>query len=144
MPALPDDVEICRIDSGSLARLGEVAADVFDAEIDPGRAGAWLASGDVVLVVAIADACVIGQIQGIILRHPDQASELFIDNLGVTPAWQRRGVATALVDRIGVIARDHGCAGLWVLTEPGNAAACGFYASRNLVMQPTTLFAGRL
>ncbi|WP_426164347.1 GNAT family N-acetyltransferase [Sandarakinorhabdus sp. DWP1-3-1] len=139
LPDLPG-VEICRIDGSSLARLAEVEVDVFDAPIDPERARDWLASPDVVLVVAIVGGRVIGQVQGLILRHPDQPTELYIDNLGVTPAWQRRGVATALVDRLGSIARADGCTAGWVLSEPDNAAARGFYAARNFAAHPTVLY----
>lgn len=146
MPPDPasDTVEIVRIAGGNIARLGNVAADVFDRDIDRRLTAQWLASPDVLLVVAIAAGLVVGQVQAAILHHPDQPSELYVDNLGVAPAWQRRGIATALVDRLSDLARARGCAGLWVLTEPDNDAARGFYAARSLSPLPAVLYAGQL
>lgn len=131
---------VARVTPATLALLARVADDVFDAPIDWERAARWLASPDVLLFVALADGVVIGQVAGVVHRHPDADAELFIDNLGVTPDWQRRRIGTRLVEAVVAAAQGLGCAGVWVLTEPDNVAACGLYAALGLAAMPTMLF----
>lgn len=134
---------IVRIGPDNLDLLDNVLADVFDRAIEPQLAATALASADALLFVAVAHGFVVGQVSGIILRHPDEAPELYIDNLGVAPEWHRQGIATELVAAMAQLARTMGCAGLWVLTEPDNAAARGFYASVGLPAEPVVMFSKR-
>jgi ribosomal protein S18 acetylase RimI-like enzyme len=69
----------------------------------------------------------IGMISGIETTHPDKGTEMFIYELGVAPAARLQGVATALVTALADIARRRGCYGMWVGTEPDNAAAQATY-----------------
>ncbi len=62
--------------------------------------------------------------------HPeDRASDLFIDELAVTPSAQRRGVATRLMRDAFALASELGCAQTWVTTEADNDVARAFYES---------------
>ncbi|HEY7273603.1 MAG TPA: GNAT family N-acetyltransferase [Actinoplanes sp.] len=69
----------------------------------------------------------IGMISGIETTHPDKGTEMFIYELGVAPAARLQGVATELVKALAGLARDRGCYGMWVGTEPDNAAAQATY-----------------
>ncbi len=133
---------IRQVTPATLGLLDRVADDVFDAAIDRQRAALWLASPRALLVVAVADGLVVGQAAGMILHHADQPDELYIDNLGVAPDWQRRGVGSALVDALVRQAATAGCRNYWVLAEPGNAVARAFYAARGLIAEPALLYAG--
>ena len=62
-------------------------------------------------------------------RHPDTATELYVDNLGVAVTLQRKGVATRLMRELLAWGKELGCALAWVGTEPGNAAARSLYQS---------------
>lgn len=124
------DVEILRIgpDDGDL--LVRVAEDVFDADIDPARVAAYLAEPGHLMVLAVAGGGVVGQARGMVHRHPDQPTELYIDNLGVTPERRREGVATRLLDALVAWGREKGCEEAWVGTEVDNEAARALYAGR--------------
>lgn len=137
-------VEVRRLRPGDAGLLARVAEDVFDAPIDPGRLATFLAAPNQLLIVAIADGLVIGQIAAVIVHRPDAPDELYIDNLGVAPAWKRRGIGTRLLDAAFALARAAGCDQAWVLTEPDNGPARAFYAARGAESIDARLFASRL
>ncbi len=69
----------------------------------------------------------VGMISGVETTHPDKGTELLIYELGVEPEERRRGVATALVQALGELARERGCYGMWVAVDPDNRAARATY-----------------
>ena len=104
------------------------AADLFDAPPLPAATAHFLAQPNHHLLFAYDDAGrAVGMISGIETTHPDKGTEMFVYELGVDPAARRLGVATALVGALAGIARDRGCYGMWVGTEPGNEAAQAVY-----------------
>lgn len=121
------DLEILRVRAGDAALLDRVAPDVFDAPIDPRRVAAYLASDGHILLVARVDGEVVAQVAAVIHRHPDTPTELYIDNLGVTPALHRRGIARRLLDELFALGRAEGCEESWVGTELDNDAARKLY-----------------
>ena len=122
-------VEIVLMKAGDEALLDHVAEDVFDAPIDPARLTAYLAESSHLMVVARVHGEVVGQARAIIHRHPDEPSELYVDNLGVTPAYRRQGIARRLMDALYDWGRGQGCVESWVGTEPDNDPAKSLYAS---------------
>jgi ribosomal protein S18 acetylase RimI-like enzyme len=124
------DMEIRRIRSGDEALLAHVADDVFDAAIDPRRLRAFLAEPRHLMVLAIVDGLVVGQGRAIVHMSPDQADELYIDNMGVDPAHQRRGYGGKILDELLAWGRERGCRYAWLGTETDNAAARALYESR--------------
>lgn len=123
-------VEIRRIGPGDAAILNRVAEDVFDDDIDPAKLAAYLATPGHMMVLAVADGLVVGQARGMVQRHPDKPTELYIDNLGVTPDRQREKIATRLLDELTAWGLENGCEGAWVATETDNAPARALYALR--------------
>ena len=67
-------------------------------------------------------------------------TELYIDEVGVTPAMQRKGIGRALVERMLAIGRELGCGEAWVGTEPDNLPARGLYESLDLTRDETEAF----
>jgi len=124
------DVEIVRVGPAEMGLLDRVADDVFDEDIDLARLAAYVAEPGHLMVVAVSGGEVIGQARGMIHRHPDQATELYIDNLGVTPARQREGTATRLLDELVAWGRSQGCEEAWVGTEVDNEPARALYEAR--------------
>lgn len=114
---------------GDAGVLGRVAADVFDEPIRPNRLAAYLAEPGHLLLVALDGDLVVGQCAAVIHRHLDRATELYLDNLGVAPPWQRRGIGTELVRRMFEEGRARGCEKAWVGTEIDNEGANALYAS---------------
>ena len=108
------NVDILRVGPGSAAVLERVAEDVFDDDIDPARVAAYLAEPGHLMVLAVSGGEVVGQARGIVHRHPDLPTELYIDNLGVTPARKREGIATRLLDELVKWGREKGCEEAWV------------------------------
>ncbi|ANT49029.1 GNAT family N-acetyltransferase [Mesorhizobium amorphae] len=123
-------IEIRRLEAGDDALVMHVAEDVFDEPVRPDRLAAYLASPGHFMIMALADGVVVGQCAAVIHRHPDKVSELYIDEIGVTPAFQRQGIARRMLDAMFVIGRENGCEETWVGTEPDNAAARALYESR--------------
>jgi ribosomal protein S18 acetylase RimI-like enzyme len=130
-------LELKHVQPGDEAVLGHVAADVFDEAIDSKLLGAYLAEANHHLIVAIKDGEAVGQIRAVIHKHPDRADELYIDNLGVTPSLQRRGIATKLLDAMLGLGKTLGCEDAWLATESGNNQARGFYETYGI--KPETM-----
>lgn len=64
---------------------------------------------------------------------------LFVDELFVHPAHRRRGVATALLDRVLEMSDERGLAGVRLLVRPENAAARALYQKAGFQEYPTLL-----
>lgn len=120
-------IEIRRLGPGDASVLDRVAADVFDHPINKKRLAVYLRDPNHLLLVAICEGEVVGQTRGMIHLHPDMDDELYIDNLGVTPAFQRRGVATRLIKALLKAGKDQGCKEAWVGTEEDNLPARRLY-----------------
>jgi aminoglycoside 3-N-acetyltransferase I len=104
------------------------AADLFDAPPLPAATERFLGRPGHHLLFAYDDAgAAVGMISGVEMTHPDKGTEMFIYELGVSPAARRRGVATELVRALADVARESSCYGMWVGTESDNGAAQATY-----------------
>lgn len=124
------DVQIVRMTLADGAKLQRADDDIFDEQIDPVRLAAFLADPGHLMVCAFADGVAIGQARGILNRQPDQATSLYIDNLGVAPSRRREGIAGRLLDELVAWGRENGCETAWVATELDNEGARALYAAR--------------
>ena len=120
-------VEIRPVTSASLELLGNVADEVFDEPVDPVRVARYAAAPGHFMLVALEGEQVIGQIAAVIHYHPDKPTELYIDELGVTPSSQRQGIGRSLLQAMLKIGREQGCEEVWVGTEPDNFPANRLY-----------------
>lgn len=120
-------IEIRRLLPGDDAVLSHVAEEVFDDPVEPARLHAYLATPDHLLIVALSDGMVVGQCAAVVHRHPDKPTELYIDEVGVSPAFQRRGIARRMLAAMFALGRELGCEEAWVGTEPDNIAARALY-----------------
>ena len=104
------------------------AADLFDSPPLPESTERFLADPTHHLLLAYDETDrAVGMISGIETTHPDKGTEMFIYELGVAPPARLQGVATELVKALADLARSRGCYGMWVGTEPDNAAAQATY-----------------
>lgn len=122
------------------AVLDRIAPDVFDGPVDAARLSAYLASPGHYMIVALHEGEVVGQCAAVIHRHPDKVTELYIDEVGVSPAFQRQGIASRMLDRMFALGRSLGCEEAWVGTEPDNLAARALYESRKEPGHPAEAF----
>lgn len=114
--------------TGDDATLFErVADEVFDEAVDPTRLAAYLAAPGHVMVIALAGDTIVGQAAAVLHFHPDKVSEIYIDEVGVSPAWQRQGIARRMVEELFAIGRERGCEEAWVGTELDNQPARRLY-----------------
>jgi aminoglycoside 6'-N-acetyltransferase I len=109
--------------------LTRVAAGVFDRGIDPARAAEFLADARHHLAVAIEADVVIGFASAVHYVHPDKPPQMWINEVGVSPAHRGQGVGKRLLAALFERARELHCREAWVLTEQDNAAARRLYAS---------------
>lgn len=120
-------IEIRRLLPGDDAFFEHVAEEVFDEPIDPVRLSAYLATPGHLMIVALSEGVVIGQCAAVIHRHPDKPTELYIDEVGVSPVFLRRGIARRMLAAMFALGRELGCEEAWVGTEPDNVAARALY-----------------
>jgi ribosomal protein S18 acetylase RimI-like enzyme len=105
---------------------------------------AYLAEPGHHMLVALHGGEVVAQIAAIVHRHPDKPTELYIDEVGVTPALQRQGIARRMVEDMFTLGKALGCEETWVGTEPDNAPARGLYESRGAAAEPYVMYVYKL
>ena len=120
-------IEIRQVGPGDDELFDRVAVDVFDEPIDPQRLTAYLAEPNHLMLVAVDDGQIVAQCAAVIHRHPDKATELYIDEVGVSPKWQRQGIARKMLDEMFALGRSLGCGEAWVGTEIDNDPARRLY-----------------
>lgn len=138
-------IEIRRLGPADVALFDRVADGVFDHAVDRANLARYLATPGHHLLAAVSDDEIVGQLAAVIHRHPDlRPTELYIDELAVTPARRRQGVATHLLQAAFALGRELGCAEAWVGTEPDNMAAHALYRRRSLPVEPFAMYVFKL
>ena len=92
------------------------------------------------LLVAYEADVPAGFVTGVEMTHPDKGTEMFLYELGVSEGLRSRGIGRSLVAALAQLARDRGCYGMWVLTDPGNAAARTAYSAAGGVREADQAF----
>lgn len=116
-----------RLAVGDEPLLANIAPEVFDEPVLPGRLTAYLATPGHLMVLAMDGDLVVGQCAAVIHRHPDKTTELYIDEVGTASTHRRVGVATAMMAEMFAWGRELGCEEAWLGTETDNTAANGLY-----------------
>ncbi len=111
------------------AALARAAGDVFDHQVDPALAAEFLSDPRHHLAIAIEDGQIVGMASGVHYVHPDKAPELWVNEVGVAPAQQGRGVGRRILAVLLEHGRSLGCQEAWLLTDDSNAAARRMYAA---------------
>ena len=122
--------EIVRLTAANASLIDTVADEVFDEPVNADRLAAYIASPGHIMLLAVAAGEVVAQCAAVIHRHPDKVTELYIDEVGVAPAFQRQGLATRMLDAMFAIGKAEGCGEAWVGTEHDNIAARRLYETR--------------
>ena len=109
-----------------------LAPGVFDDPLIPQITQEFLSDSRHHLAVAIEGGLVIGFASAVHYIHPDKPQpEMWINEVGVAPDYQRRGVGQAILRALLALARDLNCSEAWVLTERPNTPAMKLYSSLN-------------
>ena len=120
-------IELRRMQPGDELEFSEVAPDVFDEPIHPERLEAYLLEPGHLMILAFDDGVVVGQCAGVIHRHPDKVTELYVDEVGTASSHLRQGIATRMVEAMFNWGRELGCREAWLGTELDNLEANGLY-----------------
>ena len=115
---------------GDLDLLAHVAGEPFDDPLDLAATRRFLSDPNHMLVIALRGEAIVGFISSVIYLHPDKpAPECWINEVGVSAAARREGIASRMLAATLDHARVLGCGEAWVLTERSNPAAMRLYAS---------------
>ncbi|NEI37079.1 GNAT family N-acetyltransferase [Rhizobium leguminosarum] len=141
---MPELITTCRLTRDTVGLLENIAEEVFDQEINAQRLATYLKSSGHLMIIAVCEKQVIGQIAAYVHSHPDRASDVYIDNLGVAPPFQRRGVARRLLDEVLAWGKTLDCDQAWIVTDTENNAARALYQGRGAAAEPIVMFSYKL
>jgi GNAT superfamily N-acetyltransferase len=122
-------VETKLLRAGDEAVFVCVAPEVFDHPIDEVLVSEFLNDPRHHIAVAIDAGCVVGFVSAVHYVHPDKQPQLWINEVGVAPAYRLRGLAKQLMQIVFDVGRSHGCVEAWVATSRSNTAAMQLYTS---------------
>ncbi len=137
-------IEVRLLKPGNAQTLARVAPDVFDQPIDPRLSAEFAADPRHHLAVALDDGTVVGMASAVHYVHPDKPPELWINEVGVAPPYQRTGIGRRLMKALFDLGRELGCREAWVATEPDNEAANGLYAAVGGEPEPCVVYSFEL
>jgi aminoglycoside 6'-N-acetyltransferase I len=129
-------VEIRTLRAGEAHALRTVADGVFDAPIDEALASEFLADPRHHLCVAIENGVVVGFASAVHYVHPDKPPQLWINEVGVSPSHQGKGVGKKALSALLAVGRELGCSEAWVLTDTDNATAKALYRAAGGIETP--------
>ena len=121
-------IEVRVLQSDEAAILQNVAEDVFDNPINQKSCRKFFEDPNHYLVVALDGDLVVGMTSVVKYFHPDKPVEIWINEVGVAPGYQRHGLGTRLLEEVKELGRKLGCAEAWVLTELDNDGGNGLYS----------------
>ncbi|SPH24428.1 Ribosomal-protein-alanine acetyltransferase [Defluviimonas aquaemixtae] len=124
---MTEKIEYRLLGPDDLSLLTGVAEGLFDHPVKREQAAAFLDDPGHMIVLALAGKMAVGLASGTVLLHPDKEPAFFINEVGVRGGWRRRGIGRAMTERLTEAARERGCKGVWLSTEPANAPALALY-----------------
>ncbi len=122
-------MKFVRLSPQNIRLLDHIATDVFDYAVEPAQLEAFLQCPRHVMVLAVEDGIdgmgeiVVGMASAVEYFHPDKPPQLWINEVGVTPARQNRGIGRQLVQEMIEIGRERGCCYAWLGTGRSNLPA---------------------
>jgi ribosomal protein S18 acetylase RimI-like enzyme len=117
------------LSTADLHLLMNAAEDVFDNPVDEAFAREFLDDPRHHIVAAVSEDRVVGFASAVHYIHPDKPPELWINEVGVAPSHQGRGIGRAIMQEILKLGQELGCKSAWVLTDRGNEPANRLYLS---------------
>lgn len=122
-------LELRRLHPGDASLVLHAAPEVFDHAPAEHWTAEFLADPRHHMVGAVEDGILVGFVSAVHYVHPDKGSELWINEVGVAPSCQGRGIGRGMMTLMLTHARTLGCHQARVLTDRGNPAAMRLYAS---------------
>jgi aminoglycoside 6'-N-acetyltransferase I len=113
--------------AGNEALFQRIAPEVFDEPVVADRLHDYLRSSGHIMVLAFEGDLVVGQCAGVLHRHPDKPTELYVDEVGTASTHRRMGIARLMMDELFTWGRELGCVEAWLGTETDNEPAKALY-----------------
>ena len=127
---LPPGITLVQLSLPLPEPWGTPAPEVFDHPVTTASLTRFLAQPGRVLLLAYHGPLIVGQLTAYVCTPPEERPpSVFIDELGITPSHQRRGIGRALVDYLLQLMPTLGAQEVWVAAEPTNQPAQALYAS---------------
>ena len=114
-------MEIVRLSEETAYLLENLAEDVFDDAIKAESLARFLSCERHVMYLAVEEALVVGMASAFVYIHPDKKEQMFINEVGVSPTYQRQGIGRTLVTSLLEEAKERGCTFAWLGTGKDNA-----------------------
>jgi ribosomal protein S18 acetylase RimI-like enzyme len=134
-------ISIRIVEPGDTSWFERIADDVFDYPLYAPTLERYLETPLHFLLIATDGDLVVGQLSAVIHHHPDQRpTELYVDEVGVSPSYQRQGIAKRLIEAAFTEGRRRGCREAWLGTEPDNLPANALYAPRAETVENITMY----
>jgi len=125
---------------GDRALLDAVAPGVFDRPVDPSLGAEFLDDPRHHLAIGVEGGTVVGIASALHYVHPDKAPELWINEVGVAPAYRGQGLGRRLLEALLALGRELGCREAWALAEAETAGARRFYEAVGGRPSPCTMY----
>lgn len=103
------------------------ASHLFDDPARPDQTRRFLAEPGHHLLLAYVEGEPGGFASGVEIVHPDKAPELMLYEIAVDERLRRHGIGRTLVTRLRELARERGCASVFVFAEREDDDAQAFY-----------------
>jgi aminoglycoside 6'-N-acetyltransferase I len=130
-------ITVRRMQAGDEAAFYNIAPDVFDEPIHAGRLEHYLREPGHLMVLAFDGDLIVGQCAGVLHRHPDKPTELYVDEVGTASTLLRQGIATLMMAELFAWGRELGCEEAWLGTEVDNEPAKALYRRHSPVEDET-------
>lgn len=117
---------------------------IFDGRVERERIARFVATPSHGLFVALSDGAIVGQLCAMIQRQLHGPDALYVDNLGVSRAHRRMGIARSLWTAACRWAGEEGCEVVWVPTSAGCEEARALYTALGLSEGSAVTFEGNL
>lgn len=123
-------ISIERISTMDLLTLERLRADFDDTDWQAERIHEFLSDQNNILIAAKAGERIVGLIVAHRLARLDsQRAQVLLYEIDVLPEFQRKGIASAMIERLKELAQQAGACEVWVVTNKSNGPAMRLYRS---------------
>lgn len=133
----PSPVAVRLLTAGDTEVFDHIAEGVFDDPVRVDLAAEFLNDPRHHIAVALDGGVVVGMASAVHYVHPDKPAQLFINEVGVAPSHQRRGIASELIALLLAHGCALGCTEAWVAADEDNEPARALYAHVGGQEEPT-------
>ncbi len=123
-------ISIERISTMDSRTIEQVRADFDDSDWQAERIRQFLSDQNNILIAAKAAERIVGLLVAHRLARLDsQLAQVLLYEIDVLPDFQKRGIASAMIERLKELAQEMAACEVWVVTNKSNEPAMRLYRS---------------